>query len=993
MTLQRLFSMMKAVSPRRLLIRLPLWASALFWLLAGLRAQTPANFSKPSIAGMAIASRYGVWRLTGIAKPGTTGQNVITLDQSTATLPDGTSFLPLSVNTPLMISDAPGSSVTVTPQEVNCSSGSGICTITAIFPRTLGNRVTLSSATGGVQEALNAQATRGGIVLADAGLKQPLASYLPQLHLTSGVLLVEIDRGSWQFYAAGATGAPQLLAGFNSAGTSSLNRLASLNGVQFVSTHNFLPQQPGTSLAPNSEVTITPPWQSLPPGLIAGDSIYLSGGAGTAETVVVTNTGTNCPNGSANSICFTPSQSHSGNWTLQSATAGVQEAINDAGPGGWVWDDTASAELYAPVVINSTVRITGFSNSDSGIGTTLIQNTPGEDVVQIGSSGAAPSDVVLEDLMAEGVKGDGSDAGVAFHCLNCIKLKLINVTGKQAHDGVYFDSSYGHAFDASVTGSHFIGNYYGVHIVGGSANRLTFEGNTIDGNVYGVWDDGGWVHTWVGNDIEANTRSGYWQQVSQPALYSAHNLLLHGNYFETNGANTAGQGDLNLGALVNGGSGNNGAGCIGCDIDDNVFNASPGGNTIAIQLGAFDGTLSNNTYSGYGAGKLVTTISGPNPNYTHALSLGDASSRAGTIQRLDANGTLTLGGTDQLLDQFGSPLLDTTLESPTGLVSVRGVSGGLKTSNPAILALDGDSSGQRGSSLLWRNQHVNEFGINNDPYGSNSHDWCALMDYANPAQGVCLAYENGGHWKFNATGEPGTVTLPGDYQFSQQANGDQTLVINRNTDTNPSGYLLDLEDATLSTPLFRVDATGAVVAGRWNAGPLSSPSVTTASLQQSAATGLNSTGANLTLAAGQGTGNAAGGVVQFEISPSGTSGSGTNPLVLAGSIQPDGTLAWNYPVSSQGNTLLTAASMPLAGQTGSILGQAFAAGTCATSAITISGVAAGMTAAASPETDPGPGFTWEAFVSSANTVLVRLCNISGAAATSAASIYDVRVIR
>jgi hypothetical protein len=52
-----------------------------------------------------------------------------------------------------------------------------------------------------------------------------------------------------------------------------------------------------------------------------------------------------------------------------------------------------------------------------------------------------------------------------------------------------------------------------------------------------------------------------------------------------------------------------------------------------------------------------------------------------------------------------------------------------------------------------------------------------------------------------------------------------------------------------------------------------------------------------------------------------------------------------------------------------------------------------MSSAVSPATDPGTGFVWEGFVSAANTVTVRVCNVSGSTATPTASAYNVRVIQ
>jgi hypothetical protein len=508
---------------------------------------------------------------------------------------------------------------------------------------------------------------------------------------------------------------------------------------------------------------------------------------------------------------------------------------------------------------------------------------------------------------------------------------------------LFFDSANAQAFVANVVNCHFIGNYYGVHIVGGSANRLTFTGNTVDANQYGVFDDGGWVHTWVGNDIEANHQYGYWQQVSNSAQWSGHNIVLHGNYFEANGT-TAGQGDIFLGQLVNGGAGNNGAGCINCEVSDNLFNATAGGQVTALNMGAVMMTVDDNTYSGYGAGKIYAAIGGPDPNFSRVLMFGDCGtitaanrcteSQPNSITQL-GYGALTIGGTDQLTDKFGTELHDTTIESPTGVVRVRGTPGGAAPVNGALLDLDGNSTTVKFNEIKWRNQDVDEWGIKNDVTGANAHDFCLANDYANPAAATCDLYINQQkRFKFSAIGVPGNVTLYGDYNFLQQANGDPGLVINRATDTAPSGYLLDIEDSTNSHPLLRVDASGNVSAD----GSLSVAGAAASTFAGPVAMGAGSS------MAGKGLNTDPGRVT------------GQSGLLFAGG--------------------------------------SFSAGQCLTGGISFtSGVAVGMALANNPESVPPAGLVWNAYIDAANHVTIRVCNATASPITwSSGAVWDVRVL-
>ncbi len=82
---------------------------------------------------------------------------------------------------------------------------------------------------------------------------------------------------------------------------------------------------------------------------------------------------------------------------------------------------------------------------------------------------------------------------------------------------------------------------------------------------------------------------------------------------------------------------------------------------------------------------------------------------------------------------------------------------------------------------------------------------------------------------------------------------------------------------------------------------------------------------------------------------------------------------------------------PLSGTSGSIGGSALTAGGCASGTATITGATTSMVPKASPNTYPGDGMVWEAYMSAANTVTVKVCAV--AAGTPTASTYNVRVLQ
>lgn len=92
-------------------------------------------------------------------------------------------------------------------------------------------------------------------------------------------------------------------------------------------TYNFTPQTPGGTLTASSPSTIT--LTGCPFGVAGADTnhyLYISGGTGTAEAVLIT--GGSCTSGATSgTVTFMPVNNHSGAWMVASATGGVQEAF------------------------------------------------------------------------------------------------------------------------------------------------------------------------------------------------------------------------------------------------------------------------------------------------------------------------------------------------------------------------------------------------------------------------------------------------------------------------------------------------------------------------------------------------------------------------------------------------------------------------------------------------------------------------------------------
>lgn len=101
--------------------------------------------------------------------------------------------------------------------------------------------------------------------------------------------------------------------------------------------YNYAAQTPGGSLIIGSNtITMNP----LPAGVAIGGSAYISNGIGTAESVPITGV-------SGNQIIVTCANTHSGAWTIQSASAGIQEACST--PNTYVMIPNGSYNIYSTI--------------------------------------------------------------------------------------------------------------------------------------------------------------------------------------------------------------------------------------------------------------------------------------------------------------------------------------------------------------------------------------------------------------------------------------------------------------------------------------------------------------------------------------------------------------------------------------------------------------------------------------------------------------------
>jgi hypothetical protein len=105
-----------------------------------------------------------------------------------------------------------------------------------------------------------------------------------------------------------------------------------------------------------------------------------------------------------------------------------------------------------------------------------------------------------------------------------------------------------------------------------------------------------------------------------------------------------------------------------------------------------------------------------------------------------------------------------------------------------------------------------------------------------------------------------------------------------------------------------------------------------------------------------------------------------------GCVTPDGTVTHFL----NGNGGWTVPYAPLAGTTASIGGGSVLTDACTSGTVSVTGATTAMAIVATPATYPGDGFVWKAYVSSADTVTVKVCNTTAGSLTPTASTYVVR---
>lgn len=177
----------------------------------------------------------------------------------------------------------------------------------------------------------------------------------------------------------------------------------------------------------NAAMTITTP----------NHYIRISGGVGTAENVLITG-GTCTTNLRSGTITFTTANTHTGTWTMGSATSGLQEAVkfteaqvvNGAQDGGAVLLGPGKTYVYAPTTLIGSPAVNVYGNGQWGSMLYVDSSFTTGDVIQINAS------AVLSSFFNLHIARDtASTSGAGIHCIG-------NTSGRPLFQNVKVETTY-----------------------------------------------------------------------------------------------------------------------------------------------------------------------------------------------------------------------------------------------------------------------------------------------------------------------------------------------------------------------------------------------------------------------------------------------------------------------------------------------------------------------------------------------------------------------
>lgn len=212
----------------------------------------------------------------------------------------------------------------------------------------------------------------------------------------------------------------------------------------------FAPQTPGGTLNPGANVITLSPVPAGVNGTNTNHYLYISGGTGTAEAVLITG-GAAVSEGASGTLIVTCANSHSGAWNIRTATGGIQEAI------WYARGQNACAEVYVtqPAILHQKITIPPASGDSNAFTITSYGHTNlygrierasdyrNGDLIYSTAGGAIDCALTISDLMILNGPFDGSFVspnGAAIHLRWGINQHQIhNIQIQNGYEGIVLD--------------------------------------------------------------------------------------------------------------------------------------------------------------------------------------------------------------------------------------------------------------------------------------------------------------------------------------------------------------------------------------------------------------------------------------------------------------------------------------------------------------------------------------------------------------------------
>ncbi len=349
--------------------------------------------------------------------------------------------------------------------------------------------------------------------------------------------------------------------------------------------------------------------------------LYISGGTGTAEAVLIT--GGNAISGRPiGTITFTPANNHSGNWTISSATAGIQEAMWSTGTEVHVQVPAGQVHCYATVTI--PLAGGGISGHGSNISVLMFHNLTQDFFITTNNTQSFFfRDLAIIPGSTTGAAGGGQTAGAAIHNIFGTWISLYSVNlGYVGYFGVYIGVlAAGGILD--IRNCQIICNYQAIHgTIYPQINGLQVIGNRGFTDTPPVGSAGIYLFETAGgfisNYLQANgpleyglyidTAGGYCNEVSVTNFYA--------DFWTIGGIYVNGSGPCAHWELSN----------FRLNDDSSVIGSSPGLG-IVLQTGVINWEISNGNIGSDNAGLAIigcTNVSVSNVRIFPASATGAA---------------------------------------------------------------------------------------------------------------------------------------------------------------------------------------------------------------------------------------------------------------------------------------------------------------------------------------------------------------------------------